>query len=216
MTRQVTTREVAQDALLRDLSAGFLPSLPYRSPSYFYEIPWAQKTSWPSVLPTALLVQKGKEQRAVLLQGLGSFPVLWSLLYAHRQWCVNRIRKLTPRRRRFSLQEFNLASDLMTLAGHAKLKLDERFSHTQLGFMLNPIEVVPTAVPTDLEEALETHDRLIVIVDDNGELVRTNAMLDNMDEVLQWRYAPPIWSQNVQAKSWHPTMQLLTTLFLMP
>lgn len=215
--RQVTTKDDAHDALLRDLRAGFMPPITDKSPPYHFEFCWSRQTSWPSTLASALLIQvKGKDSRAVSLRGLGSFPVLWSLLYAHRQWCGIRIRKQNPRRRRFSLMEFDLASDLMVLAGQAKLKLDERYRNTPLGFMLNVIEVRPTHVPDDLEEALSTNDRLVVVIDDNGTLVQTNAMLDNMDEVLQWRYAPPIWSQSDQAKSWHPTMQLLTTLFLMP
>ena len=203
--------------LLENLSLGFLPEVFYPSPSYEYERRWSCKSSWPSKLPSALLIhEKGKVKRAVSLRGLGSFPVLWSLLYAHRQWCDRRIRKMNPRRRTFSLSEFDLAADLLMLAGHAKLQLDDRFHETPLAFMLNVIEVRSCKLPEDLDSLLSSQERLIVVVDDSGVLVRTNALVDRLEEVLQWRYAPPIWSHSTEAQTWHPTMQLLTNLFSMP
>jgi len=110
-------------------------------PYYTIDKPWDNLRYWNNSLPKGILVfadshKRVKKWRAVALDGLGAFPVLWSIRYALEQRCWD----LAPSRtRKINFSKFDVQTEVLRMVGNAKLKVDARFMNSSLGFMTHPI-----------------------------------------------------------------------------
>lgn len=186
-------------------------------PYYTIDKPWDNLRYWNNSLPKGILVfadshKRVKKWRAVALDGLGAFPVLWSIRYALEQRCWD----LAPSRtRKINFSKFDVQTEVLRMVSNAKLKVDARFMNSSLGFMTHPI--VAQAVTVDRSIADKFPEGvLVVVVDERGELLETNAECPRREEVLLWNFSQPGLRWDEMKGTWHVAMAVLTKIFRTP
>lgn len=183
-------------------------------PYYTIDKPWDNLRYWNNSLPKGILVfadshKRVKKWRAVALDGLGAFPVLWSIRYALEQRCWD----LAPSRaRKINFSKFDVQTEVLRMVGNAKLKVDARFMNSSLGFMTHPIAAQAVTVDRSIADKFP-EGVLVVVVDERGELLETNAECPKMDEILLWRHAKPGLRWDEMPGTWHVAMEVLTRAF---
>jgi len=186
-------------------------------PYYTIDKPWDNLRYWNNSLPKGILVfadshKRVKKWRAVALDGLGAFPVLWSIRYALEQRCWD----LAPSRtRKINFSKFDVQTEVLRMVGNAKLKVDARFMNSSLGFMTHPIAAQAVTVDRSIADKFP-EGILVVVVDERGELLRTNAECLRREEVLLWNHGHPGFRPDVMSGTWHVAMAVLTKIFRTP
>ena len=186
-------------------------------PYYTIDKPWDNLRYWNNSLPKGILVfadshKRVKKWRAVALDGLGAFPVLWSIRYALEQRCWD----LAPSRtRKINFSKFDVQTEVLRMVGNAKLKVDARFMNSSLGFMTHPIAAQAVTVDTSIADKFP-EGVLVVVVDERGELLETNAECPRREEVLLWNFSQPGLRWDEMKGTWHVAMAVLTKIFRTP
>lgn len=186
-------------------------------PYYTIDKPWDNLRYWNNSLPKGILVfadshKRVKKWRAVALDGLGAFPVLWSIRYALEQRCWD----LAPSRtRKINFSKFDVQTEVLRMVGNAKLKVDARFMNSSLGFMTHPIAAQAVTVDRSIADKFP-EGVLVVIVDERGELLETNAECPRREEVLLWNFSQPGLRWDEMKGTWHVAMAVLTKIFRTP
>ena len=183
-------------------------------PYYTIDKPWDNLRYWNNSLPKGILVfadshKRVKKWRAVALDGLGAFPVLWSIRYALEQRCWD----LAPSRtRKINFSKFDVQTEVLRMVGNAKLKVDARFMNSSLGFMTHQIAAQAVLVDKNIVNNMPT-GVLVVVVDERGELLETNAECPRREEVLLWNFSQPGLRWDEMKGTWHVAMAVLTKIF---
>lgn len=186
-------------------------------PYYTIDKPWDNLRYWNNSLPKGILVfadshKRVKKWRAVALDGLGAFPVLWSIRYALEQRCWD----LAPSRtRKINFSKFDVQTEVLRMVGNAKLKVDARFMNSSLGFMTHQIAAQAVLVEKNIVNNMPT-GVLVVVVDERGELLETNAECPRREEVLLWNFSQPGLRWDEMKGTWHVAMAVLTKIFRTP
>lgn len=186
-------------------------------PYYTIDKPWDNLRYWNNSLPKGILVfadshKRVKKWRAVALDGLGAFPVLWSIRYALEQRCWD----LAPfRTRKINFSKFDVQTEVLRMVGNAKLKVDARFMNSSLGFMTHPIAAQAVTVDRSIADKFP-EGVLVVVVDERGELLETNAECPRREEVLLWNFSQPGLRWDEMKGTWHVAMAVLTKIFRTP
>lgn len=186
-------------------------------PYYTIDKPWDNLRYWNNSLPKGILVfadshKRVKKWRAVALDGLGAFPVLWSIRYALEQRCWD----LAPSRtRKINFSKFDVQTEVLRMVGNAKLKVDARFMNSSLGFMTHPIAAQAVTVDKSIADKFP-EGVLVVVVDERGELLETNAECPRREEVLLWNFTQPGLRWDEMKGTWHVAMAVLTKIFRTP
>lgn len=186
-------------------------------PYYTIDKPWDNLRYWNNSLPKGILVfadshKRVKKWRAVALDGLGAFPVLWSIRYALEQRCWD----LAPSRtRKINFSKFDVQTEVLRMVGNAKLKVDARFMNSSLGFMTHQIAAQAVSVDKNIVNNMPT-GVLVVVVDERGELLETNAECPRREEVLLWNFSQPGLRWDEMKGTWHVAMAVLTKIFRTP
>lgn len=186
-------------------------------PYYTIDKPWDNLRYWNNSLPKGILVfadshKRVKKWRAVALDGLGAFPVLWSIRYALEQRCWD----LAPSRtRKVNFSKFDVQTEVLRMVGNAKLKVDARFMNSSLGFMTHPIAAQAFTVDRSIADKFP-EGVLVVVVDERGELLETNAECPRREEVLLWNFSQPGLRWDEMKGTWHVAMAVLTKIFRTP
>lgn len=186
-------------------------------PYYTIDKPWDNLRYWNNSLPKGILVfadshKRVKKWRAVALDGLGAFPVLWSIRYALEQRCWD----LAPSRtRKINFSKFDVQTEVLRMVGNAKLKVDARFMNSSLGFMTHQIAAQAVLVDKNIVNNMPT-GVLVVVVDERGELLETNAECPRREEVLLWNFSQPGLRWDEMKGTWHVAMAVLTKIFRTP
>ena len=186
-------------------------------PYYTIDKPWDNLRYWNNSLPKGILVfadshKRVKKWRAVALDGLGAFPVLWSIRYALEQRCWN----LAPSRtRKINFSKFDVQTEVLRMVGNAKLKVDARFMNSSLGFMTHPIAAQAVTVDRSIADKFP-EGVLVVVVDERGELLETNAECPRREEVLLWNFSQPGLRWDEMKGTWYVAMAVLTKIFRTP
>ena len=202
-----------QDELLK----GELPLIRHKYPTYTIDKPWDNLRYWNNPLPKGILVfadshKRIKEWRAVKLNGLGAFPVLWAIRYALEQRCWTLARKEAPRTRKIDFSKFDVQTEILLMVGNAKLKVDASFKNSSLGFLIQPIEAEAITVSSSIVEEMPD-GVLVVVVDERGNLLNTNAECPQKEEILLWKHGQPGLRRDEVAGTWHTAMEVLTRMF---
>ncbi len=233
-------------------------------PYYTIDKPWDNLRYWNNSLPKGILVfadshKRVKKWRAVALDGLGAFPVLWSIRYALEQRCwdlaPSRTRKINfskfdvqtevlrmvgdglgafpvlwsiryaleqrcwdlapSRTRKINFSKFDVQTEVLRMVGNAKLKVDARFMNSSLGFMTHPIAAQAVTVDRSIADKFP-EGVLVVVVDERGELLETNAECPRREEVLLWNFSQPGLRWDEMKGTWHVAMAVLTKIFRTP
>lgn len=186
-------------------------------PYYTIDKPWDNLRYWNNSLPKGILVfadshKRVKKWRAVALDGLGAFPVLWSIRYALEQRCWD----LAPSRtRKINFSKFDVQTEVLRMVSNAKLKVDARFMNSSLGFMTHPIAAQAVTVDRSIADKFP-EGVLVVVVDERGELLETNAECPRREEVLLWNFSQPGLRWDEMKGTWHVAMAVLTKIFRTP
>lgn len=186
-------------------------------PYYTIDKPWDNLRYWNNSLPKGILVfadshKRVKKWRAVALDGLGAFPVLWSIRYALEQRCWD----LAPSRtRKINFSKFDVQTEVLSMVSNAKLKVDARFMNSSLGFMTHPIAAQAVTVDRSIADKFP-EGVLVVVVDERGELLETNAECPRREEVLLWNFSQPGLRWDEMKGTWHVAMAVLTKIFRTP
>lgn len=186
-------------------------------PYYTIDKPWDNLRYWNNSLPKGILVfadshKRVKKWRAVALDGLGAFPVLWSIRYALEQRCWD----LAPSRtRKINFSKFDVQTEVLRMVGNAKLKVDARFMNSSLGFMTHPIAAQAFTVDRSIADKFP-EGVLVVVVDERGELLETNGECPRREEVLLWNFSQPGLRWDEMKGTWHVAMAVLTKIFRTP
>lgn len=186
-------------------------------PYYTIDKPWDNLRYWNNSLPKGILVfadshKRVKKWRAVALDGLGAFPVLWSIRFALEQRCWD----LAPSRtRKINFSKFDVQTEVLRMVGNAKLKVDARFMNSSLGFMTHPIAAQAFTVDRSIADKFP-EGVLVVVVDERGELLETNAECPRREEVLLWNFSQPGLRWDEMKGTWHVAMAVLTKIFRTP
>lgn len=186
-------------------------------PYYTIDKPWDNLRYWNNSLPKGILVfadshKRVKKWRAVALDGLGAFPVLWSIRYALEQRCWD----LAPSRtRKINFSKFDVQTEVLRMVGNAKLKVDARFMNSSLGFMTHPIAAQAFTVDRSIADKFP-EGVLVVVVDERGELLETNAECPRREEVLLWNFSQPGLRWDEMKGTWYVAMAVLTKIFRTP
>lgn len=189
-------------------------------PYYTIDKPWDNLRYWNNSLPKGILVfadshKRVKKWRAVALDGLGAFPVLWAIRYALEQRCWALARKEAPRTRKIDFSKFDVQTEVLRMVGNAKLKVDARFMNSSLGFMTHPIAAQAVTVDRSIADKFP-EGVLVVVVDERGELLETNAECPRREEVLLWNFSQPGLRWDEMKGTWHVAMAVLTKIFRTP
>jgi len=201
-----------QDVLLK----GEFLSISHKYPAYTIDKPWDNLRYWNNPLPKGILVfadshKRVKKWRAVKLNGLGAFPVLWAIRYALEQRCWSLARKEAPRTRKIDFSKFDVQTEILLMVGNAKLKVDSSFQSSSLGFLMYPIEAEAITVSSSIVEVMP-NDVLVVVVDERGNLLKTNAECPGKDEILLWKHGQPGLRRDEVTGTWHAAMEVLMQL----
>ena len=186
-------------------------------PYYTIDKPWDNLRYWNNSLPKGILVfadshKRVKKWRAVALDGLGAFPVLWSIRYALEQRCWD----LAPSRtRKINFSKFDVQTEVLRMVGNAKLKVDARFMNSSLGFMTHPIAAQAVTVDRSIADKFPEWV-LVGVVDERGELLETNAECPRREEVLLWNFSQPGLRWDEMKGTWYVAMAVLTKIFRTP
>ncbi len=186
-------------------------------PYYTIDKPLDNLRYWNNSLPKGILVfadshKRVKKWRAVALDGLGAFPVLWSIRYALEQRCWD----LAPSRtRKINFSKFDVQTEVLRMVSNAKLKVDARFMNSSLGFMTHPIAAQAVTVDRSIADKFP-EGVLVVVVDERGELLETNAECPRREEVLLWNFSQPGLRWDEMKGTWHVAMAVLTKIFRTP
>lgn len=181
-------------------------------PYYTIDKPWDNLRYWNNSLPKGILVfadshKRVKKWRAVALDGLGAFPVLWSIRYALEQRCWD----LAPSRtRKINFSKFDVQTEVLRMVGNAKLKVDARFMNSSLGFMTHPIAAQAVTVDRSIADKFP-EGVLVVVVDERGELLETNAECPQKEEILLWKHGQPGLRRDEVTGTWHAAMEVLSS-----
>lgn len=202
-----------QDELLK----GEFPLIRHKYPVYTIDKPWDNLRYWNNPLPKGILVfadshKRVKEWRAVKLNGLGAFPVLWAIRYALEQRCWALARKEALRTRKIDFSKFDVQTEILLMVGNAKLKVDAAFKDSSLGFLMHPIEAeaitVSSSIVCEMPEGV-----LVVVVDERGNLLKTNAECPRKDEILLWKHGQPGLRRDEVSGTWHAAMEVFMAIF---
>ena len=158
-------------------------------PYYTIDKPWDNLRYWNNSLPKGILVfadshKRVKKWRSVALDGLG----------------------------KINFSKFDVQTEVLRMVGNAKLKVDARFMNSSLGFMTHPIAAQAVTVDRSIADKFP-EGVLVVVVDERGELLETNAECPKMDEILLWRHAKPGLRWDEMPGTWHVAMEVLTRAF---
>ena len=200
-----------QDELLK----GEFPPIKHKCPTYTIDKPWDNLRYWNNPLPKGILVfsdshKRVKEWRAVKLNGLGAFPVLWAIRYALEQRCWALARKEAPRTRKIDFSKFDVQTEILLMVGNAKLKVDSSFQSSSLGFLMHPIEAEAITVSSSIVEVMP-NGVLVVVVDERGNLLKTNAECPRKEEILLWKHGQPGLRRDEVTGTWHVAMEVLSS-----
>lgn len=200
-----------QDKLLK----GEFPLIRHKYPAYTIDKPWDNLRYWNNPLPKGILVfadshKRVKEWRAVKLKGLGAFPVLWAIRYALEQRCWALARKEAPRTRKIDFSKFDVQTEILLMVGNAKLKVDSSFQSSSLGFLMHPIEAEAITVSSSIVEVMP-NGVLVVVVDERGNLLKTNAECPRKEEILLWKHGQPGLRRDEVTGTWHVAMEVLSS-----
>lgn len=200
-----------QDELLK----GVFPPIRHKYPAYTIDKPWDNLRYWNNPLPKGILVfadshKRVKKWRAVKLNGLGAFPVLWAIRYALEQRCWALARKEAPRTRKIDFSKFDVQTEILLMVGNAKLKVDSSFQSSSLGFLMHPIEAEAITVSSSIVEVMP-NGVLVVVVDERGNLLKTNAECLQKEEILLWKHGQPGLRRDEVTGTWHVAMEVLSS-----
>ena len=184
-------------------------------PYYTIDKPWDNLRYWNNSLPKGILVfadshKRVKEWRAVKLNGLGAFPVLWAIRYALEQRCWALARKETPRTRKIDFSKFDVQTEILLMVGNTKLKVDASIQGSSLGFLMHPIEAEGITVSSSIVNEMPD-GVLVVVVDERGNLLKTNAECPRMEEILLWKHGQPGLRRDEVTGTWHVAMEVLSS-----
>lgn len=184
-------------------------------PYYTIDKPWDNLRYWNNSLPKGILVfadshKRVKKWRAVALDGLGAFPVLWSIRYALEQRCWALARKEAPRTRKIDFAKFDVQTEILLMVGNAKLKVDASIQGSSLGFLMHPIEAEGITVSSSIVNEMPD-GVLVVVVDERGNLLKTNAECPRMEEILLWKHGQPGLRRDEVTGTWHVAMEVLSS-----
>ena len=193
----------------------YAPSKPY-----YHDFITDPGLFWDKPLPNAILVladshKSVKKWRAVHLHGLGAFPVVWSIVFALIGYAYGKGALTKPKRRLFDLSLLPFEDIVHMIVGNAAMQADDTFKSTPLGFLTYRIKASSTKVPSSIASD-PPENSLLVVIDQQGKLLFTNAFCDNQEEITAWRLVPPILDQNERKQGWHPYMAALTQVFHAP
>lgn len=183
-------------------------------PYYTIDKPWDNLRYWNNSLPKGILVfadshKRVKKWRAVALDGLGAFPVLWSIRYALEQRCWD----LAPSRtRKINFSKFDVQTEVLRMVGNAKLKVDASIQGSSLGFLMHPIEAEGITVSSSIVNEMPD-GVLVVVVDERGNLLKTNAECPRMEEILLWKHGQPGLRRDEVSGTWHAAMEVFMAIF---
>lgn len=205
-----------QNSFQDELLKGELPLFRQKYPSYTIDKPWDNLRYWNNQLPKGILVfsdshKRVKEWRSVKLNGLGAFPVLWAIRYSLEQRCWSLARKEAPRTRKIDFSKFDVQTEILLMVGNAKLKVDSSFQSSSLGFLMHPIEAEAITVSSSIVEVMP-NGVLVVVVDERGNLLKTNAECPGKDEILLWKHGQPGLRRDEVTGTWHAAMEVLMQL----
>ena len=188
--------------------------------TYYHDFLTDPDLFWDKPLPNALLVladshKSVQKWRAVHLHGLGAFPVVWSIVYALKRYAYGKGALSKPRRRNFDLSVLPFEDIVQMIVGNAAMQADDTFKSTPFGFLTYRINITRTKVPSTIaSEAPE--GCLLVVIDNQGKLLSTNAFCDNQEEITAWKLIPPMLDEKERKQGWHPYMKALTEIFSEP
>lgn len=202
-----------QTPLQEELLKGEFPVRRHQYPIYTIDKPWDNLRYWNNPLPKGILVfadshKRVKEWRAVKLNGLGAFPVLWAIRYALEQRCWSLAKQDAPRTRKINFSKFDVQTEILLMVGKAKLKVDATFKNSSLGFLMHPIEAEAITVSSSIVEEMPD-GVLVVVVDERGNLLKTNAECPQKEEILLWKHGQPGLRRDEVTGTWHAAMEAL-------
>ena len=96
-----------------------------------------------------------------------------------------------------------------------QLKVDARFMNSSLGFMTHSIAAQAVTVDRSIADKFP-EGVLVVVVDERGELLETNAECPRREEVLLWNFSQPGLRWDEMKGTWHVAMAVLTKIFRTP
>ena len=198
-----------QDELLK----GGFPPIRHKYPAYTIDKPWDNLRYWNNPLPKGILVfadshKRVKKWRAVKLNGLGAFPFLWAIRYALEQRCWSLAKLDAPRTRKINFSKFDVQTEILLMLGNAKLKVDASFKDSSLGFLMYPIEAEAITVSSSIVDEM-SNGVLVVVVDERGNLLKTNAECPRKEEILLWKHGQPGLRRDEVTGTWHTAMEAL-------
>lgn len=211
----IKSKNLGNNNLQVELLKGEFPTRQIKYPCYTIDKPWDNLRYWNNILPKGMIVfadshKRVKEWRAVKLNGLGAFPVLWAIRYALEQRCWALARKEAPRTRRIDFSKFDVQTEVLLMVGNAKLGVDESFKNSSLGFLMHPIEAEAITVSSSILNEMPD-GVLVVVVDERGNLIKTNAECPLKDEIFLWKHGQPGLRRDEVAGTWHVAMEVLSS-----
>ena len=213
-----TTHEIIKtdpNAVQVELLKGEVLSIVPKYPIYTIDKSWDNLLYWNNPLPKGIIVfadshKRVKKWRAVKLNGLGAFPVLWAIRYSLEQRCWELARKDAPRTRKINFSKFDVQTEIQLMVGNAKLKVDERVKGSSLGFLLHPIEAEAVTVSCEIVDQMPG-GVLVVVIDERGNLIKTNAVCPRIEEILLWKHGQPGLRRDEVTGTWHAAMEVLSS-----
>ena len=138
--------------------------------------------------------------------------MLWAIRYALEQRCWALARKEAPRTRKIDFSKFDVQTEILLMVGNAKFKVDASFQGSSLGFLMHPIEAKAITVSSSIVEEMPD-GVLVVVVDERGNLIKTNAECHRKEEILLWKHGQPGLRRDEVTGTWHAVMEVLAAIF---